>query len=269
MSDGNSGPVAQPEDIYRRTKAEGERRLERPLLEMISTALAAGFDIVAGITVLALLESQLQHHLGKPMAHVFGSIGFGVGFVFLVVGRGELFTENFLVPIAGLDHRRGDSWANLAKLWITSPIFNILGGLVIILLLTTHSVLPFGTGQSVQETALKLHSNGVLALFISAVFAGALITGMTWFVEGQTSMMVRIVVAWVAGAILALGSFNHVIVVTLELIFGYRFGAHFHWSFIVGNFFLAAAGNAVGGIGLVTLNRLTQGKQGARNSGSA
>jgi formate/nitrite transporter FocA (FNT family) len=92
---------------------------------------------------------------------------------------------------------------------------------------------------------------------------------MTWFVEGQESMLVRVVVAWIAGTILALGSFNHVIVVTLELIFGYRFGAHFQWLFILGNFGLAAAGNMLGGLGLVTLNRLTQGKQGARSSASA
>jgi formate/nitrite transporter FocA (FNT family) len=261
--------IPQPEDIYARTKEEGERRLERPLLEMISTALAAGFDIVAGVVVLALIESQAEHKLGRPLAHVLASLGFGIGFVFLVVGRGELFTENFLVPIAGLDHRRGDSWRNLAKLWITSPLFNIVGGLVMILLLSTHSVLPFGTGAALEHTAQTVHANGVLALFISAVFAGALITAMTWFVEGQESMLVRVIVAWTAGFILALGSFNHVIVVTLELIFGYRYGAHFHWLFILGNFGLAAAGNMLGGIGLVTLNRLTQGKQGARNSTSA
>jgi formate-nitrite transporter family protein len=261
--------VPQPEDIYFRTKEEGERRLERPLLEMISTALAAGFDIVAGIVVLALVESQLVHHFGRPTAHVFASLGFGVGFVFLVVGRGELFTENFLVPLAGLDHRRGGAWANLAKLWLTSPLFNVLGGLLIIVLLSTHSVLPYGTGAALVHTASVVHANGVLALFVSAVFAGALITAMTWFVEGQQSMLVRVVVAWVAGAILALGSFNHVIVVTLELIFGYRYGAHLHWLFILGNFSLAAAGNMVGGIGLVTLNRLTQGKQGARGRTSA
>ena len=256
--------IPQPEDIYRRTKEEGERRLERPILEMVSTALAAGFDIVAGIVVLGLVESQLEHRLGTPMAHVLASIGFGVGFVFLVVGRGELFTENFLVPIAGLDHRRADSWRNLAKLWITSPLFNILGGLVVILLVTTHSVLPYGTGKALTHTAETVHANGVLALFVSAIFAGALITAMTWFVEGQVSMLVRVVVAWIAGAVLALGSFNHVIVVTLELIFGYRYGAHYPWVFILGNFGLAAAGNMLGGIGLVTLNRLTQGKQGAR-----
>ncbi len=257
--------IPQPEDIYRRTKEEGERRLERPLLEEISTALAAGFDIVAGIVTLILVESQLEHWLGKHAAHVFGSLGFGIAFVFLIVGRGELFTENFLVPIAGLDHRNAASWRNLAKLWLTSPLFNIVGGLIMILLLTVHSVLPYGSGTTMIHLAGTVHANGVLALFVSAIFAGALITAMTWFVEGQTSILARMAVAWIAGALLALGSFNHVIVVTLELIFGYRYGVHMHWYFIAGNFGLAAAGNILGGIGLVTLNRLTQGKQGDRS----
>jgi formate/nitrite transporter FocA (FNT family) len=200
---------------------------------------------------------------------VIASLAFGIGFVFLIVGRGELFTENFLVPIAGLDHRRGTSWLALARLWITSPIFNVLGGLVIALILTTGRVLPPGTSQALAVNANRIHSAGTLSLFVSAIFAGALMTAMTWFVEGQESMLVRVVVAWIAGSLLALGSFNHVIVATIELIFGYRFGPHYGWTFIVGNFFLAAAGNMVGGLGLVTLNRLTQGKSGARGSASA
>jgi formate/nitrite transporter FocA (FNT family) len=264
----NSGPVPQPEDIYERTKEEGQRRLERPVLEEMSTALAAGFDIVAGILALALVTTQLEHLLGKHAAHVFGSLAFGIGFIFLVVGRGELFTENFLVPIAGLDHRDSASWRNLAKLWLISPIFNVAGGLVMILILSTHSVLPFGTGKTLVEIAGTIHANGWLALFMSAIFAGALITAMTWFVEGQLSMMVRVVVAWLVGFILALASLNHVIVVTLELIFGYRYGAHYSWVFIVQNFFLAALGNAIGGLGLVTLNRLTQGRSGSRSTAS-
>jgi formate/nitrite transporter FocA (FNT family) len=261
--------IPQPEDIYRRTKEEGARRLERPLLEVLSTALAAGFDIVAGVVALGILDASLATKTGTGPAHVVASLGFGIGFVFLVVGRGELFTENFLVPIAGLDHRRGASWLGLAKLWLTSPVFNVLGGLVIILLLSTHAVLPSGTADSLVRNADAIHAHGTLSLFVSAIFAGALVTAMTWFVEGQASMLVRVVVAWVAGALLALGSFNHVIVVTLELVFGYRFGAHFAWTFILGNFFLAAAGNMLGGLGLVTLNRLTQGKQGERKRASA
>jgi formate-nitrite transporter family protein len=258
--------IPEPEDIYRRTRQEGRRRLGRPVVEEISTALAAGFDIVAGIVVLALLTSQLEHHFGKHAAHVVGSFGFGIGFVFLVTGRGELFTENFLVPIAGIDKGDRASYRNLLKLWTVSPFFNIIGGLIIILVLSTHSVLPFGTGRSLEELGGTVHANGVLALFMSAVFAGALITAMTWFVEGQISMIVRVAVAWIAGSMLALGSFNHVIVITLELIFGYRYGAHYPWTFILGNFGLAAAGNMLGGIGLITLNRLTQGRQGAANA---
>jgi formate/nitrite transporter FocA (FNT family) len=236
---------------------------------MVSTALAAGFDIVAGVVALAIVDASLHHRIGLHPAHVFASIAFGIAFVFLVVGKGELFTENFLVPIAGLDHRSGSSWRNLAKLWITSPIFNVIGGLIMILILSTHHVLPPGTAQALATNADTIHAHGTLGLFMSAVFAGALITAMTWFVEGQEVMMVRVVVAWIAGALLALGSFNHVIVITLELIFGYRFGAHYAWTFILGNFFLAAAGNMIGGLGLVTLNRLTQGKQGERSRGSA
>jgi formate-nitrite transporter family protein len=68
---------------------------------------------------------------------------------------------------------------------------------------------------------------------------------------------------------LALGSFDHVIVATLELVFGIRYGLHMSWWFVAGNFGLAAAGNMIGGIGLVTLNRLTQGSQGARSRASA
>ena len=62
--------------------------------------------------------------------------------------------------------------------------------------------------------------------------------------------------------IIALGPFDHVIVETIGLVFAIRFGAPIHWSFVVGNFFLAAVGNMLGGIGLVTLNRFTQAKSG-------
>jgi formate/nitrite transporter FocA (FNT family) len=256
--------IPQPEDIYERTKEEGERRLQRPIVEEASTALAAGFDIAAGVIVLGLVGSTLHHFFGVDGAHFFASIGFGVGFVFLIVGRGELFTENFLVPIAGLEDHGRAAWRSLAKLWITSPIFNLIAGFVIALIVTVHGVLPKGTGTPIVDAAYKIHANHPLALFMSAIFAGALITAMTWFVEGMETMGVRVTVAWIVGTILALGGLNHVIVVTIELFFGIRFGAHIPWIFLLGNFAIAAAGNMLGGIGLVTLNRLTQGRAGAR-----
>jgi formate/nitrite transporter FocA (FNT family) len=244
--------------MYERTKREGAQRLQRPVAEIASTAAAAGFDIVAGITALALVSHLLSGEFGREVGHLGGSIAFGIGFVFLIVGRAELFTENFLVPIAGLDHRDRGSWAGLARLWLLSPVFNLIGGVIVILILTTHGVLPSGSGVPITEASSAIHRNHVLALFMSAVFAGALITAMTWYIEGNVKMSVRVTVAWIAGTLLALGSFNHVIVVTLELIYGIRFGDDIPWLFVLGNFGLAAAGNMIGGIGLITLNRFTQ-----------
>src|SRR4051794_30742006 len=172
----------EPEEIYERTREEGARRLERPILEVISTALAAGFDIIAGVVALVLVEAQLEHVMGTHAAHFVGSIAFGIGFVFLIVGRGELFTENFLVPIAGLENRGGGggrTWGGLLRLWGLSPIFNVIGGTVIIFIVTAHGVLPKGTGTALKDVAQKLHANHPLTLFLSAVFAGALITAMT------------------------------------------------------------------------------------------
>ena len=101
-----------PEQIFENTRKEGERRLARPLLEVVSTALAAGFDIAAGVIFIAVLSAPLAPHFGNDAASVVGALGFGLGFVFLVVGRGELFTENFLVPLAGLHGKPRNAWLN-------------------------------------------------------------------------------------------------------------------------------------------------------------
>jgi formate/nitrite transporter FocA (FNT family) len=255
--------VPSPEEIFEKSRREGERRLTRPFLELASTALAAGFDIAAGVILIAALASPLEHHFGKDAASVAGALGFGVAFVYLVVGRGELFTENFLVPLAGLHGKPRNAWWKIAELWTVSPVGNVLGGLVIACIVATHGVLPHGSGAVLVDVAQTIHRNGTLTLFMSAVFAGALITAMTWFVEGHDSVGIRLTVAWATGSFLALAHLNHVIVVTIELIFGIRFGAHIPWQFVLGNFFLAAAGNMVGGIGLITLNRFTQAKAGS------
>ncbi len=258
----------EPEEIYARTRREGERRLQRPFLELVSTALAAGFDITAGLTAFALVGGTLVAY-GTSISHLGASLAFGCGFAFLVVGRGELFTENFLVPLAGLHGKPRNAWLKVGELWTISPIFNIVAGGLMAALVSVHGVLPEGSGRPLVVAAERLHANGVIALFVSSVVAGALMTAMTWFVEGQQSMLVRVVIAWTVGVIIALGTFDHVIVETIELIFAIRYGANVPWLFVLGNAALAGAGNLVGGVGLVTLNRFTQARSGAGGSGAS
>ncbi|MGI8411297.1 MAG: formate/nitrite transporter family protein [Solirubrobacteraceae bacterium] len=249
--------LPEPHEIFARTREEGMRRLSRSRLELASTALVAGFDVIFGVIALGVIAAALTPRTGPEIGHMVGSLGFGIAFVFIVIGRSELFTENFLVPLAGL-HRGGIAKRKLAELWILSPVLNILGGIALILIVTSHGALPPGTAKSLLHIANDFHHRSEVSLFLSAIAGGALITLMTWFVEAAGSVGGRIVVAWIAGALLTLGSFNHVIVVTLELIFGIRYGAHFDWLYVAQNFVVAALGNLIGGLLFVTLTRTGQ-----------
>jgi formate/nitrite transporter FocA (FNT family) len=209
------------------------------------------------VIALAVIAAAFKPLLGEEAAHALGALGFGIAFIFLVVGRSELFTENFLVPVTGL--ARGHiTKLKLAELWIISPVFNIIGGTVLILVASVDGVLPKGTGETLITIAKGFDDNSALTAFCSAIIGGALITAMTWLVEGVGSIGGRIVCAWIAGVLLALGSINHVIVVTLEMIFGMSFGADVGGLDVAQNFAVAAAGNMVGGLVFVTLTRTGQ-----------
>src|SRR5437588_4033074 len=241
--------------MYEETRKEGRRRLSRPVVELAATALVGGFDVAFGVTAYALAASAV----GGGRGRVVGAIAFGIGFVFIVGRKSDLFTENFLIPIAGLNRRERASWLKLGELWGVALVFNIVGGLLIAIIVTSHGVLRHGSAQPLLDLADHITDYSTLASFLSAVIAGALMTLMTWFVEGAAGTLgVRIVMAWIVGALIVLGGFNHAIVSTIELIYGMRFGGPVTFGQLFGNLGLAVAGNMVGGLLLVTFVRTVQ-----------
>ncbi|HEX3872561.1 MAG TPA: formate/nitrite transporter family protein, partial [Solirubrobacteraceae bacterium] len=202
-------------------------------------------------------DAAVSPHLGTQAGHLAGALAFGIAFVFITIGRSELFTENFMVPVIGL--RPGlATKLKLAELWVVSLVLNLAGGAILILVATTHGVLPAGAGHSLRTIALHADGYDLPTAFASAIVGGALITLMTWLIEGSPTPGTRVLVAWIAGAVLALGSFDHVVVVTLEMIFGIRYGAPIAWSHVLANVGVAAAGNMLGGLAFVTLTRTGQ-----------
>jgi formate-nitrite transporter family protein len=251
----------EPEQIYRATREEGRRRLSRPVPELAATALVGGFDVAFGVVAYGLAASAVDGKVG----HLVGAVAFGVGFVFIVVGRSELFTENFLIPVAGLERGKLASWLKLGELWLFALVLNLAGGILLAIILTSEGVLRTGADKPLVELAEHVTGYSTLTSFLSAVVAGALMTLMTWFVEGAAdSLGVRIVMAWVTGALILLGTFNHAIVSTLEVVFGMRYGADVDFGELFANLGLAVGGNLVGGLLFVTFVRTVQAAEGAR-----
>ena len=248
-----------PEEILERTREEGRRRLSRPPLETSATALLGGFDIAFGIAAYAAAAAAVSSSVGPDVAHLVGAVAFGVGFVFVVVGRSELFTENFLVPVAGLERGRRGSYYKLLQLWSVALLLNLVGGSLLAVLLTSSGVLPDGSDEALTRLSEHVAGYAFSTSLISAVLAGALMTLMTWFVEGAAaSTGVRIVMAWIVATLISLGVFNHAIVSTVELVFGMRYGASVDFGDLFANLGISVAGNVLGGLGLVTFVRFIQ-----------
>ncbi len=264
MAGQRRAPALEPEEIYRRTRNEGRRRLSRPPLELAATAIVGGFDVAGGVAMLGLTGGAVAARAGGSIAHLAGSLAFGIGFVFVVVGRSELFTENFLVPVAALERRDRGSWRKLGELWTGTLVLNLAGGALLMIVLTSHGVLTGPADAQLVAHAEQLAAYAPRTAFLSAIVAGALMTLLTWFVEGAAeSMGVRIVMAWIVGFAIAIGSFDHVIVSTVELVAGMRLDAAVSYGDLFRNLGLSVAGNLVGGLGLVTISRFAQAR-GAR-----
>ena len=248
-----------PQEIYDAAEDEGERRLRMRPLEQLSTAFIAGVTIVFGITALGVVEALMEPAVGAGPAKVLGALAFAIGLVFLVVGRSELFTENFFDPVAAaLDSRVPSSWGRLGRLWVLTLLLNLVGGAVLVAVLTIEGALPEGAPRALRKIAEEIVAKGELATFARAILAGALLTLLSYMLHAVTSVRGRISVAYMAGFLVALGPFDHVVVSALHLFFGVWLGGAVGYSDIVMNLAVSTAGNLVGGLLLITLTHSAQ-----------
>ncbi len=254
----------KPSEILQRAVKEGERRLNQSLLELVATGFIAGFTIIFGIVALGIVHAALEPNSG--VAKIAGALVFGIGLVFLVVGRAELFSENFFDPVATVVEQRRDGMVlRLIRLWGIIFALNLIGGALLALILSVEGALPPGTSGALNKVAEEATGRGAWAGFVKAVVGGALVTLLSFLLNAVNSIGSRVALAYMVGFLLALGPFEHVIVTSLYGFFGILFNAKVGFASLAGMVLVIAAGNLLGGLGLVTLTHIAQG-EGERQS---
>lgn len=252
-----------PESVYERAKEEGRRRLSMPLLEQVATGFIAGVTIIFGMVALGVTDALIAPDLGDGVGKVAGAMAFGIGVVFLVVGRSELFSENFFDPVAAaIDEGGARPWARLLQLWVTILVLNLLGGALLVALLTVDGALPAGSADSLVHVAEEIAAKTWPATLVRAILAGALITLLSYMLSACNTVAARILVAFIVGFFLALGPFDHVVVSALHLLFGIWESDKVHWADLWRNIGLSTGGNVAGGLFLITLTHSAQVKAG-------
>lgn len=233
---------------FESTVEEGYRRLHRTWPGMLATGLVGGIDVSLGVFGILLIETMTGNKL-------LAGLAFSIGFISLVLAKSELFTENFLVPVAAAVARKTGPWPVL-RLWSATAVANLMGGWVMmgIILLALPQF-----DKAAVEVGVHFANIGIgWQSFFSAVLGGALITLMTWMERGTDAIAGKIVAAAMAAFLLASGGLFHAIVLSVDMFAALHAGAPFgylDWLEIV---LFASVANIIGGIGFVTVLRLTQ-----------
>ena len=165
-------------DAFTRMVDEGSQRFAPQLAEVLVTGFFGGTEVAMG--VLAYLS--VLHATGDPL---LAGLAFAIGFLALLLGRSELFTEGFLVPVTTVVAGRA-SLAQLGKLWSGTLLANLVGGwLIMWLIVAAFPKLRTQTVESAAHYATAPLSVQSLAL---AVLGGMAITLMTRMQHGTDSV---------------------------------------------------------------------------------
>ena len=246
-------------DIVDDASKIGAKRLHRPLAGDAITAFAGGMSVSFGAVAMAAAAAAVGGTIAEPSVGLLvGALAFPIGFIILLVGKTELFTENFLLPVAGVLKHRG-TLGQLGALWGVSLVFNLIGALVFALLISRGEAVPDAPAAELIALAEHKVDYDLLTAFIKALFAGWLMTVLTWLLVAAEGMGPRIVVIWSIATLIVLGQFNHVIISAAEIFMAMLLGAPISvQDWLTANFLPALVGNLLGGLVFETLLQYVQ-----------
>src|SRR5215210_2529554 len=115
--------------VYKAILQEGEEELERPSSALFWSGLAAGLSMGFSFIAEAILHAYLPKAEWTPLVSKFG---YTVGFLIVILGRQQLFTENTLTPVLPLlKNKDGKTLVNMLRLWGVVLAANLLGVLIL------------------------------------------------------------------------------------------------------------------------------------------
>jgi formate/nitrite transporter FocA (FNT family) len=257
----------RPQQIERRAEHVGQERLGRGALDMLVTALIGGAEVslgaLAAMAVVGALHASFPG-LDETILLAAGGLVFPIGFLFVIAGRSELYTENFLIPVVAAV--TGDCSAlAVVRLWLLSWAGNLAGCALVGLLVIVPGSLPDPVRQGyVLYTEHKL-AVPALGVGASALLAGMMMTVLTWVLLAVRSGFERIAAIWAVGFLVFATNVAHTVVGAAVLFPGVVLSGGSAGS--VGLWLaIATVANLAGGVGLVTLLRIVQSGQ-AREAG--
>src|ERR1700739_2144170 len=233
--------------VHETIRREGEDELKRTASALAWSGLAAGLSMGFSLVAEALIAGYLPK---GDWTRLLTKLGYSVGFLIVVLGRQQLFTETTLTAVLPVLTGRSLQMAmRMVRLGGVVLLANLVGTYLFALCVARGQIFS----PQIQQTLTAVSEDGVGAGFwvvvMRAIFAGWLIALMVWLLPGAESARVSIII--ILTYVIGLGSFNHIVAGSTTVF--YMVVAH-GLSFLVyfRQFFLPTLlGNIVGGVTLV------------------
>jgi formate-nitrite transporter family protein len=239
----------RPLVIHEIVREQGESELVRTSGALALSGFAAGLSMGFSFLTEALLRAGLPE---IAFRHLIASFGYSMGFIIVVLGRQQLFTESTLTAVLPLLTRRDPATAAaIARLWAIVLAANLFGTWCFAALLLPHGVLA----PDVTASLVVLARAAIPPVFgptvLKSVFAGWLIALMVWTLPN--AHFSRLPTVLTITYVVALARLSHIVAGSTEAAYAVLTGARPLAAYV--GCFLAPTllGNVIGGVALVAL----------------
>lgn len=235
-------------------RPEGEHELKRHPAALAWSGLAAGLSMGFSLASKGSLTAHLPDASWRP---IVASFGYTIGFLIVVLGHQQLFTENTVTAILPLfAHPNRHTFGLVARLWAVVLAANALGAFLFAMLLAHTDVFPPEVARAFLTIGHEAVRSDFGPTFVRAVFAGWLIALMVWLLPGAAPTRLHVIL--IITYIVALGGFAHVVAGSVDVFYLVGSGG-LPWPEVVTRFLLPTLlGNIVGGVALVSALNFAQ-----------
>ena len=247
-----------PSVVYESVLLEGRDELRRGTSSLFFSGLAAGLSMGFSLATEGLLRASLP---AAPWAQLISRLGYSVGFLIVVLGRQQLFTENTLtVMLPLLRHKNVRTLTNVLRLWATVLLANLVGALLVGWALGNTSVFDANIRQAFTAIAWHGVQDPFGTVVLRGIFAGWLIALMVWMMPAAETARVAVVI--LVTYVIGLGGFAHVVAGSVDKLMLVTTGQLSVGGFLGGFLAPSLLGNIVGGVSLVAaLNHGAAGRE--------
>ncbi|MEH1839785.1 MAG: formate/nitrite transporter family protein [Nostoc sp.] len=233
--------------IHEVIRLEGEQELRRPMWALAWSGLAAGLSMGFSLVAEGLIHASLPD---QPWRSLISNLGYTVGFLIVVLGRQQLFTENTLTVILPLlNQRNGKTLMRVLRLWTIVLVTNLIGALIFAWVISNTEIFTFEVRQAFTEISLQAIEAKSWVILERGIFAGWLIALMVWLLPSAESSQIAIII--ILTYLVGIGGLAHIIAGSVEVLYIVTTKA-ITWGEYFGRFMIPALlGNIIGGVSLV------------------